>query len=240
MQKTLLLGLIILIASCKKQASDLSSHVDPIKAKVLSLDTYEGLVGLQKGEVKSLLNFLDHASPEDVKLITDKIKSLSANRDQGAPTVKGAERPTIVTDDPALMQTVLVDNTNYNGFSGDGFIEAVPIGVNFNWAILKQVSGSYKVFSKENFLLNDEGYEYNAGSRYTVYSFTHMGSFIGGNAPGISWSEYYNYDTWNPGGVYVNLSTAGTLSGLGYNVDRYSVLYVNISLAYSSNANMLL
>jgi len=236
MQKTVLLGLIILIASCKKQASDLSGSIDPIKAKVLSLDSYQGLIGLKKGEIKSLLSFLDHASADDNKLITDKIKSLSAGYDRGAPQIKGPERPTIVTDVPELMQTVLVDNFNYTGI--DGFIEAVPIGFNYNWAVLEQISGSYKVFSKENILISDLGIDHDQRSRYQIYNLTHLGSFIGGLAPGISWTENYNHQEWNPGGFYVNLATGGVLSGLGLNLDRYSILYVNISMIYSTSGGI--
>jgi len=232
MQKTALLGLIILIASCKKQVSDLSGNVDPIKEKVLSLDSYQGLIGLKKGEVKSLLGFLDHASVADNKLIADKIKSLSAGYDQGAPKTEGAERPTIVTDDPEMLQIITVNNSNYT--SADGFLELSPFGFNYNWTVLKQITGFYKVLSKENCQVIDLGAGHDQDSRYSIYSITHMSSYIGGYAPGISWTENYNHQEYNIGGFHAYLSTGGILAALGFNLERSSDMYVNVSWIYAS------
>lgn len=237
MQKTALLGFIILIASCKKQASDLSVATDPIKAKVLTLDSYQGFAALKNGEIKSLLNFLDHASVADHKLIADKIKTLSADFDQAPSSIRGAERPTIVTDDPVELQTIPGNNSNYGG--GDGFTELDPLGFKYNWAVLKQITGFYKVFSKEHCMVSDDGNTHPDDSRYPIYSITHMSSYIGGYAPGITWTENYNHQEYNHGGYHAYLSTTGILAALGFNLERGSDIYVNVSLAYATQGQRI-
>ena len=95
----------------------------------------------------------------------------------------------------------------------------------------------YRVVSKEQVQVADQGPTREPGSRYPIQSLTHMSSYILGFAPGISWVENNHEEVFNLGGYNVALITGGILSAIGFNREITATQYANMSMAYATGGS---